>query len=35
MRRHPPRVEIAESVSIPESLVSERLDTGITIRTPR
>ncbi|MFC5365576.1 hypothetical protein [Salinirubrum litoreum] len=35
MRRHPARVETGESVSIPESLVSDRLDTGVTIRTPR
>jgi hypothetical protein len=35
MRRHPARVETGESVSIPGSLVSDRPDTGITIRTPR
>jgi hypothetical protein len=35
MRRHPARVEVGESVSVPDSLAAGRLDTGITLRTPR
>jgi hypothetical protein len=35
MRRHPARVETGGSVAIPESIAADRLDTGVTIRTPR
>jgi hypothetical protein len=35
MRRHPARVAVGESVSVPDSLVAGQLDTGTTLRTPR
>jgi hypothetical protein len=34
MRRHPARVEVGESVSVPDSLATGRFDTGLTLRTP-
>jgi hypothetical protein len=35
MRRHPARVEIGESVSVPDALVSARSDAGVRVRAPR